>query len=193
MEDSPPPLDYATPEKPDHSPVARSILISIGIIGVAFLVLSLVLPSFNRPYVNSNRDHCLSNLHQIGLGILLYCNDNNGQYPDSFQTILLNEQLTAAVFTCPSTYDTPSTAPTTQEQAADMAKAGHVSYIYLGKDLTDKTVLPNQVIAYEPLANHGDGIDVLLGDGHAEFVNVTRAKKIISDASAGKSPVMLPP
>lgn len=165
----------------------------MGLIGAVFLVLSLILPAINPPHKNFGRGKCASNLHQIGLGIFLYCNDNNGQYPDSFQTILLNEQIEAATFTCPLGNETPSTAPTIEERASDMAKPGFVSYNYLGKGLTDKTVLPNQIIAYEPLANHGDGINVLLGDGHAEFVSVARAKKIISDARAGKNPVLLPP
>ena len=62
-----------------------------------------------------------------------------------------------------------------------------------GKGLTSKTVLRNQVLVYEPLANHTDGITVLLGDGHAEFIDNTRATKVLSDATAGKNPVMLPP
>lgn len=190
--ESPVPLDYAAPERRRGTPVSRTFAIIFALLGVGALLLMLTIPSQNHPYYNS-QDKCASNLHQIGLGILLYANENGGVYPDALQILAATEGLTANVFVCPSSNDNPSTAPTTQGQIDDMAVPGHVSYIYLGKGLTDKTVQPNQVIAYEPLANHGNGIDVLLGDGHSEFVDVKRANKIIADAKASTRPVLLPP
>jgi len=191
--DPPVPLDYAVAEEPAGPRIVQRALIILGSPGIGVLVLALLLPNLNRSYPYSNVGKCASNLHQIGLGILLYANENNGLYPDTLQTLASAEQLTSYVFVCPASNDNPSTAPTTQGQIDDMATPGHVSYIYLGKGLTDKTVLPNQVIAYEPLANHGNGIDVLLGDGHAEFVDKNRAMKIITAATSTTQPVVLPP
>jgi prepilin-type processing-associated H-X9-DG protein len=180
-------LDYATPQKRELT--GRKFTAAILIAGLLFcgIVIAILLPGVNRPHISTNRGRCLSNLHQIGLGILLYNQDYKGAFPDSLITLAANEQLAPSVFICPSSNDTPATS------SAGMSTPGHLSFIYLGKGLTDKTVLPNQVIAYEPLANHGDGIDVLFGDGHAEFIDAKRATKIIADANAGKHPVMVPP
>jgi prepilin-type processing-associated H-X9-DG protein len=49
------------------------------------------------------------------------------------------------------------------------------------------------VIACEPLSNHGDGINVLFGDGHVEFVGLPDATTILSDVTTGKLPVKWPP
>jgi len=54
------------------------VLITLGV--VALLVL-VVLPQVLRPHVRSPRIHCLSNLKQVGLGFLLWANDNSDQFP----------------------------------------------------------------------------------------------------------------
>jgi prepilin-type processing-associated H-X9-DG protein/prepilin-type N-terminal cleavage/methylation domain-containing protein len=51
------------------------LLVVIGIIGV---LISLLLPSLNKARQQAKSVQCTSNLKQIGLGILMYCNDNHG-------------------------------------------------------------------------------------------------------------------
>ena len=180
-------------KKHDFSSRGIIILCCLGLLILCAIAAAIFRASPRRTYELSNKSVCQSRLHQIGLGILLYSFDNGGSYPDSFASLILAEKMEPCVFVCPGSNDNPSTAPTTRAQADEMSSPGHVSYIYLGKGLTSKTVLSNQIIAYEPLANHGDGIDVLFGDGHAEFFDLKRATKIISDANAGIRPVMVPP
>jgi prepilin-type N-terminal cleavage/methylation domain-containing protein/prepilin-type processing-associated H-X9-DG protein len=110
------------------------------VIGIIALLISILLPSLNKARETANRAKCASNLHQIGLAILLYQNDSQQLYPrtlqdttgspaptwgtggvapstpDPFATpteavndvsasfflLLRNEQITAAVFVCPS-------------------------------------------------------------------------------------------
>jgi prepilin-type N-terminal cleavage/methylation domain-containing protein/prepilin-type processing-associated H-X9-DG protein len=110
------------------------------VIGIIALLISILLPSLNKARETANRAKCASNLHQIGLAILLYQNDSQQLYPRtiedttgaptptwgymaspgtpdpfngataygannvtaSFFLLLRNEQITAAVFTCPS-------------------------------------------------------------------------------------------
>ncbi len=160
---------------------------------IGAIVLAGSLMPRPRNHYGYSRSKCASNMHQIGLGILLYTYENGGSYPDSLQTVAASKPLTPGVFVCPTSNDNPSTAPTTQQQVADLGTPGFCSYIYLGKGLTSATALPNQVILYEPLSHHGYGINVLCGDGHSEFIDTRRAMLVINAAKATTRPVMLPP
>src|ERR1019366_4560146 len=85
-------LDYQTPIAKPKAGVGKWLL-RIFIAGVLlFGAAAVLMPSLCKGGETANRAKCASNLHQIGLGILLYANDNHGQYPDSLATILLNEQ-----------------------------------------------------------------------------------------------------
>ena len=55
------------------------------VIGIIALLISILLPSLNRARETANRVKCASNLKQIGMAILLYANDNKGQYPRTVQ------------------------------------------------------------------------------------------------------------
>jgi prepilin-type N-terminal cleavage/methylation domain-containing protein/prepilin-type processing-associated H-X9-DG protein len=113
------------------------------VIGIIALLISILLPSLNKARETANRAKCASNLHQIGLAILLYQNENQQLSPrtvmdttgaptptwgyqgtagtldpfgsvqtigqaginnvsESFFLLARIEQLTAAVFICPS-------------------------------------------------------------------------------------------
>jgi prepilin-type N-terminal cleavage/methylation domain-containing protein/prepilin-type processing-associated H-X9-DG protein len=52
------------------------LLVVIGIIAV---LVSILLPSLGKARASAQSAACLSNLRQIGLGIVLYANDNQGQ------------------------------------------------------------------------------------------------------------------
>src|SRR2546427_247227 len=54
------------------------LLVVIAIIG---LLASLLLPALNRAKEKAQITQCLSNLHQIGIGIKMYIDDNNGTLP----------------------------------------------------------------------------------------------------------------
>jgi prepilin-type N-terminal cleavage/methylation domain-containing protein/prepilin-type processing-associated H-X9-DG protein len=55
------------------------------VIGIIALLISILLPSLNRARETANRVKCSSNLRQIGQAILLYANDNKGNYPRTIQ------------------------------------------------------------------------------------------------------------
>jgi prepilin-type processing-associated H-X9-DG protein len=116
----------------------------------------------------------------------LYANDHGGHYPNTFGE-LFEEDLISGVFVCPDTNDTPATGATTQALAANLTAGGHLSYIYLGKGMI-QTVSGKLVVAYEPLANHKTGMNVLYGDGHVTFVELAAAQKMLAELAAGHNP-----
>jgi prepilin-type N-terminal cleavage/methylation domain-containing protein/prepilin-type processing-associated H-X9-DG protein len=54
------------------------------VIGIIALLISILLPSLNRARETANRVKCGSNLRQVGQAILLYSNENKGNYPRTY-------------------------------------------------------------------------------------------------------------
>jgi len=57
------------------------------VIGIIALLLSLLLPALSRAREAANRTACLSNLRQLGQGILAYANDNHQWMPPATNTV----------------------------------------------------------------------------------------------------------
>src|SRR5438477_11553460 len=91
------------------------------VIGIIALLISILLPSLNRARETANRVKCASNERQIGQAILLYSNENKGKYPPDLGTLILTQDVTPEVFTCPASDNrVPATLRTKKldEQAA---------------------------------------------------------------------------
>lgn len=188
-------LDYARPGlTPGRISLGRVVAIAIvSVLGVAFLV-ALLLPSLGRAREPANRVKCASNMRQIGQAIAMYANDHGGLFPADLKTIFENEDVTASVFTCPSSNDTPApTAATTQATAAGLLQPGHLSYVYLGKGMTDQAAATDAVILYEPLTNHSSaGTNVMFGDFHVEWLSAAEAGIILKQVAAKRAIVRYP-
>jgi prepilin-type processing-associated H-X9-DG protein len=156
----------------------------MGALILMFLLASVLLPSLCRSAETANLVKCSINLKQIGMAIDQYARDHNGQYPDSFATVLRNEDLVAAVFNCPSSGESPAEGATPEAIAANLGEGNHLSYIYAGRGMNAASVSAATVMAYEPLSNHGLGMNVLYGDGHVEWVKQADAERIIAAESA---------
>lgn len=155
------------------------------------LAISVILPSLGRAREPAKRVMCATNLRQIGQACALYAQANGGQYPDSFERVLITEDISAEVFCCPSADSEKAIGPTTRALLADFRKPGRCSYIYLGAGLREP-IDPKAVIAYEPLADHdNDGINVLYGDGTVDFLPTDKAKALI--ATLPPATTALPP
>ena len=51
------------------------------VIGIIALLIAILMPALNRARESSRQVQCLSNLRQIGVATVQYCNANNGYYP----------------------------------------------------------------------------------------------------------------
>lgn len=153
----------------------------------------LVMPVMNPVRDTSPRIKCASNMKQIGSAILLYSNENHNLYPTHLEDLLLTEDISADVFVCPCTNDGPATGPTTRAVADALTTGGHLSYVYLGAGLKNDCDA-DTVVLYEPLSNHaGNGMNVLFGDGHVEFIDAANARQITDRAASGERPVIWKP
>ncbi|HEY8667008.1 MAG TPA: H-X9-DG-CTERM domain-containing protein [Tepidisphaeraceae bacterium] len=185
------PLEYGRPERNNREARLVTILTIVSAVALCViavkLLISFVGPSISGTRETAQRINCAANLRQIGQAMRLYANDHEGQYPDALEG-LLEEEIGTALFTCPDTTDTPAAGPTTRAIGASLATPGHVSYVYLGKGLTDKCP-PATVLLYEPLANHNHaGSNVLFGDGHVNFIPAATMQKILAELAAGQNP-----
>jgi prepilin-type processing-associated H-X9-DG protein len=189
--EEPQPLDYANSRT--HPARKNDWILFLILCPAALLLLAaIILPRF-RPVsraMSSPRLFSQSNLRQIGQGILLYSADHNGDYPDSFATILMNEDVTSGIFVSPRRSETPAAGPTTQAIAVQLVPGPHLSYVYLGRGLSSNTVTPDTIVAYE--LPGPDGTNVLFGDGHVEFFDAGMTAKIMVKVTSGKFPVTMP-
>jgi len=151
-------------------------------------LLSILLPSLNRARETANRVKCASNMRMIGTAMMLYANENRGMYPPKLEALILTQEIQSDAFTCPSSNDTAAPGATPQAQAQTLSAGGHLSYVYVGQRMN--TASPAYaVLLYEPLSNHNkDGINVLFGDGHVEFISRSAAPQMIGELQQGLNP-----
>ena len=188
----PVPLDYGRPPA-IRERQQKILIVAIALVG-AYLGVSIALPYLNPPRDgDSTRVKCASNLRQIGQALQMYAINEHGRLPDDLLTLLSTQDLSPAVFVCWDTSDVPASGKTAEEIGADFAKPGHCSYVYLGKGLTESQLDADTVLAYEPLANHGNsGMNVLFGDGHVEWIQRPLAQGLSAQALSSRRPVKLP-
>jgi prepilin-type processing-associated H-X9-DG protein len=158
-------------------------------IGSTAMMTSILLPSLNRARETANRIKCASNMRQIGQAILLYSNENKGNYPPDFRTLILTQEITADAFVCPSgNVSLPANlAQMKPEQIANWVNE-HSPYVYAGKGLKNNAPA-DRVVLYEKLEDHNsDGGNFLYGDGHVEFFGRPGYQQEVQKLQSGDKP-----
>ena len=61
------------------------------VIAIISILAALLLPALSAAKERARTTQCLSNLHQIGLGMRIYADDSNGFYPESGGIILWDQ------------------------------------------------------------------------------------------------------
>ena len=76
------------------------LLVVIAIIGI---LAGMLLPVLSTAREKARRINCASNLKQIGLSMLMYANDEDGNFPADWATMITNSYAQdGKIFGCPS-------------------------------------------------------------------------------------------
>jgi prepilin-type N-terminal cleavage/methylation domain-containing protein/prepilin-type processing-associated H-X9-DG protein len=119
------------------------------VIAIIAILAAILFPVFARARENARRASCLSNLKQIGLGIMMYTQDNDEKlvsyaYPNPLGTVVYGWQVAlmpyvknTQLFVCPSatkisTYAANSCNPTYVSTTGTGAGSYGYNYAYLG-------------------------------------------------------------
>ncbi len=141
------------------------------LIAPAIAFLSFVAAFAFLPCEYSGRVPCASNLKQVGMGIMLYAHDHGGKTPASLEILVAEGYVSEEVLSCP-VFEFPGLPPGSRIAAFMARQAGtrNPSYIYIVPGRIAGELSPDEMVAYEPPANHGgQGAYVLFGDGHVEW------------------------
>jgi prepilin-type processing-associated H-X9-DG protein len=148
------------------------------------MMVSIMLPALNRAREQANRVKSASNLRQIGLASLMYANtQKDGALPPDMATMLKQEDLSVYIFTNPRRNDgvPPDIARGTQDQQAAWVDQ-NADYVYFGRGKKN-TMGSDEVLAAEKPETLTDGVNILFGDGHVEFIEMSRAVEMIAKAT----------
>ncbi len=148
------------------------------IIILSVLILSFLAPRLNLRYepVSHRRISCINNLKQVGLGLMLYADQNNNMFPNGKNIeafCQVNNLLKyPAIFCCPKSSQSPC-------KRKEKLTKENISYVYLSQNFENISSLAskNPIVFDYPL-NHKKStgwfskpehyINVLFCDGHVE-------------------------
>jgi len=167
---------------PGSELLATDAMSSFGVAEPA-LLMSILLPALNKTRDTETRAKSASNLKQIGIGCLLYSNEDPDQkYPPDLGALLLKEDLTLAVFVNPSSgASIPPAIGNAPKEAQAAWVAANSDYVYRGAGKTpnpDSAGGSEYVLAYEKLPD-GQARNVLFGDGHVAWTSFADFQRLL--------------
>ena len=176
------------------------LLVVIAIIGI---LAGILLPVLSRARESARKTQCMSNVKQIGMGLIMYANENSETFPSSTASnpamaslnLLYDTYISDnKVFNCPS--DTTVTAATNAGMSVSTSGGSEAftstqsSYGYdrshTQADDADVALLADRPPSDTTLSsdNHNArGQNVVYVDGHVEFVNSPLAGWYASDGT----------
>jgi prepilin-type processing-associated H-X9-DG protein len=152
-------------------------------VGGAAMVVSIMLPAFNRARETANRVQCASNERQICIASLNYSRSHQSKLPPDLGTLIAQDYVHGVeIFVCPSS---SSSIPldvrhgTKQQQAAWVNQ--HSDYVLqgAGQDLPAAVRSATPLVAEREGDHSVDGLNIGFADGHIAFFPMAEAKRII--------------
>lgn len=186
------------------------LLVVIAIIGI---LAGILLPVLSRARESARSTQCASNVKQIGMGLIMYANENSEAFPSSTADAMLSLNLLfpnyisdQRVFKCPSDTSVTATSNATIAAATKFTKnqcSYGYDYTHTQADDADVAILadrPTNNAASLPTSanspNHGGtvnaagtadvtgrGQNVLYLDGHVEFMSTQNAGWFAADGT----------
>jgi hypothetical protein len=124
-----------------------------------------------------------ANLKDIGKGLLLYANEHNGAYPPDLGILARDEDMIPGTFICPAVGKVALSGPNlTSQEIGDWVNA-NTDYHYICG--FNNSVGSETAIAFDKETNeYGDGMNILFGDIHVEFMYLETARPVIERSVA---------
>jgi prepilin-type processing-associated H-X9-DG protein len=164
---------------------------------LAGLQASVLLPAMAKARESATQVQCMSNQRQLAVALLMYSNDHQGKYPDSYEEFIeyavKDMQIAQEIFVCPTQRDhMPQTFKAmSPKEFAEWAK-DNSSYVYLGAGKTTNSGAED-ILLYEKSGHHDrGGINIAYADGHVEFADSVRAQQELQRVGAN-DPMQPPP
>jgi hypothetical protein len=176
---------------PQHrraSALRRAAVLLIPVVAVVAAAYAILRPNITICSEPATRVRCASNLRQVGQALAIYCRDHGGVLPPTFDEVLSHGDIGPAVFICPATSDEPAEGNNARQWLKEFGKPGHNSYVYVIGSVPETRLTPAHILAHEPLQNHTDGMNVLYGDYHVDWVPKRDAAYLLAEIQAGFNP-----
>jgi prepilin-type processing-associated H-X9-DG protein len=185
---------YPPPVPPPLAPPAKSgvpvgVWIAVGILGCFVLLIpilaAILFPVFAQAREQARRTHCLSNLKQAGLGVLMYAQDYDERFPiaERWATDISPYIKNESVFNCPKVNPTGEFAKESSGNVvysyafnSELSKLGSYKIlepfctvtIFESDKKTKDASDPLTSIANPPRHNQGNNFGY--ADGHAKWM-----------------------
>ncbi len=127
---------------------------SVSMIIVPVLLISILLPSLSRARELAKRAVCAANMRGIGQSLMIYANNNAGEFPPNTQLLIDVGLCTPKVFQCPS-------------EGIDPEAGSDFQYI---AGLNPRSPGDWIVLCEDPANHNGEGGNLLYVDMHVEFI-----------------------
>ena len=169
-----------------------NLLVDFGHVGTLLTAVNpatsvgTILPALTRARENARRAQSMNHLRQLGVGLLMYANEHEGQLPPTLSALFPETIPSTDVFFSPrSTRPHPEVmaqAIETQRQVID----AQGDYVYAAGGMKATAMEPSHAtpVAWEDPRFHQAGISILYGDGHVEYVSYPLAYERINAAPA---------